>query len=249
MQIHSVASSSEGNATLISNDNTSILIDCGISLKALTAALGSETVASIDAVFVTHEHGDHIRGIGPFGRRYQDVPVYINEKSYNACQHYLCDIHQRPIDDQHPVFIGGLEIQAFNVVHDTANTFGFFITDENLTHLCYLTDTGKLTDTTRQYIESADVLFIESNYDPEGLKDYSGYPLWQKERIKHTHLSNEQTLEVIGEIGLDRFSRVIMGHLSPRTNRPHWVRAGFNMAFPGAAEKLEIAPTLAAIEI
>jgi len=249
MQIHSVASSSEGNATLISNENTRILIDCGISLKALTATLGIETVAKIDAVFVTHEHGDHLRGIGPFGRKYRNVPVYINEKSYRACQQHLNNVCYKPMDDQHSVFIGGFEIQAFPVVHDTVNAYGFFITDEDQTHLCYLTDTGTITETTRRYIECADVLFIESNYDRDGLNEYTGYPNWQKDRIRRTHLSNEQTIDIIREIGLDKFSRIFMGHLSPRTNRPHWVKASFNMAFPGRAEILQIAPTATAIEI
>ncbi|MBT3231535.1 MAG: MBL fold metallo-hydrolase [Calditrichaeota bacterium] len=249
MQIHSVASSSEGNSTLISNENTHILIDCGISLKALTAKLGLETVSQIDAVFVTHEHGDHIRGIGPFGRKYRDVPVYINEKSYQSCQHQLKNVNHQLIDNEKPVFVGDFEVRAFNVVHDTANAYGFFVTDEDLTHLCYLTDTGMITETTRRYIENADVLFIESNYDPDGLNEYMGYPNWQKERIRRTHLSNEQTIDIIREIGLDKFSRIFMGHLSPRTNRPHWVKASFNMAFPGRSEILQIAPTASAIEI
>ncbi len=249
MQIHSVASSSEGNATLIRNERTSILIDCGISLKALTALLGHETVSNIDAVFVTHEHGDHIRGIGPFGRKFRNVPVFINEKSFMSCRHHLKNVNHQPIDDQNPVLIGDFEIQAFNVVHDTANAYGFFITDEDLTRICFLTDSGKITESIRQYIRKADVLFIESNYDIDGLREFKDYPQWQKERIKRTHLSNEQTLEIIREIGLDKFSRIIMGHLSPRTNRPHWVKAGFNIAFPGEADKLQIAPTPMPVDV
>jgi len=249
MRIHPIASSSDGNSTLIETDHTSILIDCGLSLKALVANIGLEKVKKLDAVFVTHEHGDHIRGIGPLGRRFGSLPVYMNTKSFTRCHQHLNGVLIKPLDQDDKIIINDITIQPFNVFHDTANTFGFFFEENDTVKLSYITDTGAVGEEMMEYITASNALFIESNYDEQGLIDFPDYPEIMKDRIRDTHLCNDQTLIVIEQVGIDQFSHIIMCHLSPRSNTAKWVREGFERTFPDDVKKLIIAPTSKSIVI
>lgn len=248
MQIFPLASSSDGNVTLIQSGNTRILIDCGISLRTLTEKLGYKTIAAIDAVFVTHEHADHIRGIGPFGRKFKETPIYMHQESYNHRKKYLKKIKHYPLDSV-DVNIGDLTIRSFPAYHDTKNTFGFHIETRDGNRLSYITDTGYIMDEAYNYLLESNILFIESNYDEFGLIDYPGYPDYMKDRIRETHLSNLQTLEIIDDIGIGKYRKIILGHLSPRSNRPEWVENGFSRRFSDYTDILTIAPTIKAVEI
>ena len=204
--------------------------------------LGKEAVSALDAVFITHEHTDHVRGLGTLGRRYPELPVHMHKKSYKRRSACLYGVRQVNLRASKPVEIKDICVFPFRTIHDTANAFGFYIEEEDGPRLTYLTDTGDFDDVALRFIDKADALLIEGNYDDQGLNDYTEYSQHHKERIRESHLSNQQTLDMIDEIGVENFSSIIMAHLSPRTNKPEWVAAGFEDRFPGDLDKLHIAP-------
>ncbi len=242
MKIFPFASSSDGNGTLIQSAKASILIDCGVSLKALVMSVGLDIVQRLDAVFITHEHSDHIKGIGILGRKMRGLIVYINHKSCVRRPQHFVNLNTRELQASQIVKIKDLSLTPFELQHDSANAFGFFINNSSGESLTYFTDTGAVNDEIENYIKSSQMLFIESNYDEKGLLEYPDYSNVHKTRIRATHLSNTQTLDIIEKCGIENLNEIIMGHLSPRTNRPQWVKNGFFERFPDSVGKLSIAP-------
>ncbi len=241
MQIFPIVSSSDGNCTYIKTEAASILIDCGITLKALHKALGRETVAALDAVFVTHEHHDHISGLGSLGRRYNH-PIYINHNSFAARAGQLWDINKQPLEAENEICIRDLVVTPFELKHDTSNNFGFMIKEEEGSMLCYLTDTGVISDRNKSLMSMADALLIECNYNEHMLRQFPDYSDELKSRIMEFHLSNRQTLDALEEIGVDSFEAIILAHLSPRTNSPQQLTEEFTERFPAWVHKFGIAP-------
>jgi len=241
LQIFPIASSSDGNCTLVKTSTTSILIDCGISYKQLKSLLSKEQLKSLDAVFVTHEHSDHIKGLDMLGKRF-NIPVYINKKSFTARAHQFSNIDNRSLEAESEIQIEDLTITPFEVQHDTVNTFGFNITKEKGKVFCFITDTGNITKQNKSRMAEADVLLIECNYDEEMLHKYPGYPNYLKTRIAEFHLSNQQALDKLEEIGVETFDMIIPAHLSPRTNNPQLLWAELSKRFPGMIDKFIMAP-------
>lgn len=242
MEILPIASSSDGNCTWISTGRTAVLIDCGVPLKVLRARLGDEKLRSLDAVFITHEHYDHIKCLGTIGRRYAGLPVYINSRSYSIRNGSLKGILRRPLEKDVPVPVGCLTLTPIELEHDSKNIFGFNIRQVDGGNLCYLTDTGHVNGEISEILKDSDNLFIESNYDELLLTEYSGYPNYLKERIRSFHMGNRQTLNLIDEIGIESFENIILAHLSPRTNSPVHVRRLYKERFPEHVDRFRIAP-------
>ncbi len=225
------------------------MIDCGVSLKQLVKSLDDSTIFDIDAVVVTHEHSDHVRGLGPLGRKNRTLPIYIHESSFYKINAYLTGVNHQDISKDRPLEIGDICIHPFNLVHDTLNAFGYFFENGGGANFCYMTDTGFLPDEAMKRLELSDVAMIESNYDEQGLIDYPHYTFNHKQRIRQTHLCNSQTLDILRDVGIDRFKKIIMGHLSPRTNKLNWVREGFFNSFPDFKDLICIAPVKSGIEV
>ncbi len=241
MQIFPIVSSSDGNCTFIKTASVSILIDCGISLKQLRKSIGRDRLNDLDAIFITHEHFDHIKGLDTLCKKL-DLPVYINLHSLKAKANQLRNINYLSLKAGDEIRISDLTVIPFNVKHDTINTFGFSIIEDSGTNLCYLTDSGIISEENKLLIAEADVLLIEFNYDEDLFRDYTGYSDNLKERIVEHHLSNRQTIDALEEIGVDTFDLIIPAHLSPRTNSPELLTAELTNHFPDSMYKFAIAP-------
>ncbi len=223
MQVFPIASSSDGNCTVVRSNGTSIMIDCGVSLRTITDVFGRDHLRSIAALLVTHEHSDHVKGIPVLARRLPDLPVYVHEKSFRARKALFSGANRKKFDSAELLEIGSFQVSPFPTHHDAQSSHGFSIYD---THsgkkLCYIPDTGHVCSVIKGHATEADILFIECDYDEKMLADYPHYPDELKSRISgpHGHLSNRDALDLVEEIGINRFQKVVLTHLSPRTNSP-----------------------------
>jgi len=242
MKIFPIASSSDGNITLIESPQTCILIDCGIGIRALTKILGTR-INDITAMFITHEHSDHIEGAGPVGRKL-GIPIYIHEHSYEVKKAYFEKCNIVNLKPGIEVTIKDLTIDPFSTKHDCRYSFGFVIKETDGPKLCYLTDTGMVTKLMLDKIKECNTFFIEADYDVDGLKKYAEYDDFLKERISGNfgHLSNDQAIEVVKQLDLNTIKKIIFGHLSKRTNSPECLNALLIKNFPNNLDKFLLAP-------
>ena len=217
-------SGSSGNCTFITDQKTNIMVDAGRSGSSIQASLKNvgQSIENIDAILVTHEHVDHIRGIGILSRKY-DIPVYANNNTWAAMTDILGEINQnnvRVFDTNNAFEIGNIGIKAFDIPHDAAEPVGysFHIGAKKVTTA---TDVGHITEGLFENLKNSDILLIESNHDVEMVK-VSRYPYFLKQRIlgKHGHLSNDSAGKLICELVEHGISRVLLGHLSKENNFP-----------------------------
>lgn len=220
----SLYSGSSGNCLLVETDNTKILIDAGESCKKISTALSSMEIepSQIDAILVTHEHSDHIKGLGTFSKKY-DIPVFANSKTWDAMPEQSCKINDKNIHNftiEENFEVGDLKIHPFKIPHDAANPCGFNIFYKN-DKLSIATDIGHMTSNIAHKLEDSKFLLLESNYDPEILK-CSSYPYLLKQRIlgPNGHLPNEEAGKTISFLMNSGLKTVMLGHLSRENNFP-----------------------------
>lgn len=219
-------SGSTGNCTYVATENTKLLIDAGVSCAKITRALAElgTNLDEIDAILVTHEHSDHIRGLSVITRNFH-VPVYTSEKTWN-CMSGLnisldipetCKFYFNPNEDFE---IGDFIIHPFSIPHDAVDPCGFSLLAEDK-RITLATDIGHLTDNILSQMEKSNILLIESNYDPETLKCCS-YPYPVKRRIsgQNGHLSNETTSKAVVQLCEKGVENIILGHISKDSNFP-----------------------------
>ena len=223
MKFINIASGSKGNASFVFTDNTLVLIDAGISFKELKNqcdVVGID-LSRLDAVFITHEHSDHIKGLKTLSSEL-DVPIYMNPTSYRVACQKVGDIFN-VIQEEfiHPVAIKDLCISAFRHTHDAAYTQGFRISDGRK-NLVMATDLGKITPGVYKNMQLADFLYIESNYDKDMLKN-GPYPYFLKARINGSngHLSNIDCSQAIVDLVKEGRDRFMLAHLSETNNTPN----------------------------
>ena len=200
MEFSCLASGSKGNSYLVRDGSTTLLIDCGISLRELKKRLSSLNVdlASINALLITHEHDDHIYGVSALCKQY-DIPVYVTQASFEADQR-LQKISLHKVfffSPERDFSIGTLGVETFNVPHDAAQTVGVRVW-EGSASLCLVTDIGDYDDNILDRSIGADALIVETNHDSEKLW-LCGYPWYVKKRISgpNGHLSNSRAKEFI----------------------------------------------------
>lgn len=243
MTIHPLFSSSAGNATLIYNDKGQILIDAGVSYKSLAGT--AKVDIAPDAVFITHEHIDHIRGAGVIGRK-SLAPVYITKPSYDKKSSMFdgCDIQF--ISGGDVIETNGFKIEPFSTRHDSKASLGYIITDKiNGKKFGYITDTGSFSKLMMVTLVGCDAYLIEADYDEKMLMDYDDYDQYLKDRIAGPwgHLSNDQTINFIETvIDLEAVEWILLGHISVRTNTVEKVLSAVEAAFPNYIDKFECAP-------
>jgi phosphoribosyl 1,2-cyclic phosphodiesterase len=220
VKIKTLASSSEGNCTHIYTKNASILIDAGISAKKTFELSNTE---AFDAIFISHEHSDHVKGLGPLGRKTGAV-IYINELVYDKIKDKLDNCKINLWKPGESTQVSDLTISNFSTRHDSLHSCGFIIND-GISKLGYLTDTGSWTKLMGNALKGCDGYILEADYDYKKLMEYEDYDEFLKERISSNwgHLSNEQTMELIKYLNVKNPKFICFAHLSPRTNSPDLV--------------------------
>ena len=250
MKIHSLHSSSSGNSLKISTKKSTIVIDAGVSYKKLCEANGC-TFDKLDAVFITHDHGDHVGGAGVLGRK-TGAPIYIHRKSYTVRKTIFKDCDIREIDVGDTVEIGDLSIKPFSNKHDAEYCMSYIVTHlETGKKFGYTTDTGMITPMMAANLKGCDAYLIEANYDVQMMEDYEDYDQIHKDRVTSPlgHLSNDQTREFIRDhLNLDDIQFILLGHLSPRTNSEEIIEEQFTKEF-GNLDKFIFSPTVDPITI
>lgn len=241
MQFSLLGSGSKGNATLVRYRQTTLLIDNGFTLKESEKRLLQLQLAAstIDAILVTHEHGDHIKGVGPLARRYQ-IPVYMTPGS-EALQRTgpLPVVHQ--LNCHRPFSIKDIEIIPFPVPHDAREACQF-VFNSGQHRLGILTDCGHITPHMSQLLNAVDGLILECNHDPELLRT-GPYPAALKARVGGTlgHLSNQQAAELLQAIDTQRLQHLVAAHLSEQNNTPQHAIAALSAILGYRPEWLTIA--------
>lgn len=222
MQICVLGSGSRGNCTLVAAGSTILLIDNGFSgteIKRRLLAIGREP-AEITAILVTHEHNDHIAGVGILSRQ-AGLPVYANPATHAAAGERLGRLSaRREFGTGEPFAVGDLQIHPFAVSHDTADPVGFVLSDGRY-RVGYCTDTGKITNLIEHHLRGCHALVLESNHDPRMLRE-GPYPLRLQQRVssQHGHLANEDTGRFLRKALGGNLRHVILAHLSETNNLP-----------------------------
>ncbi len=221
LAVCTLASGSKGNATYISDGETSILIDAGLSGIELQRRLASRDLCpeNLDAIIVTHEHSDHVRGVGILSRRYK-LPVYINPKTHQASPR-IGKLHEtRPFECGTTFHVNKMAIHPFAISHDAENPAGFTI-GQNGTTVGIATDLGIATAMVRQHLKRCALLILEANHDLTMLETGPyPWPLKQRIRGRTGHLSNPDSKKLLKELQHKGLRHVILGHLSEINNTP-----------------------------
>lgn len=232
----SLYSGSSGNSFFVQSGKSKILIDAGVSCKKIVDALASINVAieNIDAIFVTHEHIDHVQSIGTISKKY-DIPVYANRKTWKAMPNQSAKISEKNIyyfRNNEEFNFKDLKIFPFSIPHDAANPCGFNIYN-NDSKISIATDIGHMDENVLENLKHSKFVLLESNYEPEVLK-CSPYPYKLKERIASPigHLSNIEAGKTINYLSNFGLENVMLGHLSKENNFPE-------LAYKSVLEQIE----------
>lgn len=222
LQISILASGSSGNAIYIESENTKLLVDCGLTGKKTEGLLKqiNRRPEDLDAILVSHEHSDHIHGVGVMSRKY-NLDIYANDKTWQAMGHKLGKIkteHKFLFNTDEMKTIGDIDILSFGISHDAIDP-QFYTFQKNNKQFVILTDTGYVSDRMRDNLKNADAYLIESNHDISMLR-MGKYPWSLKQRILSDkgHLSNEDGALALTDLVGNKTKRVYLGHLSRENN-------------------------------
>ncbi len=229
MRVCLLASGSRGNSALVECDGCRLLIDAGLSGKEIERRLAAIGLRGEDlhGILVTHEHHDHVGGIGPLARRY-NLPVHIDEKTCAALPKL------GPINSLHHFTVGNpfrcreLSISSFSTTHDAVNPVGFVIHSRE-GKIGFATDLGVPTRLVAEQLKECRVLVMEANHDDQMLLE-GPYPWSLKQRIKsrHGHLSNHDSLSLLEQLAWPGLEAVFLAHLSEENNCPDIARHAFH---------------------
>lgn len=253
MKFCSFASGSAGNCYFIGSENRGILIDAGISERRLTGSLRQIGVApeSIEAVFVTHDHWDHVSGLERIAGR-RNLPVYSSEKirSRIISSHRISPngiLSCRAVKKEVPTVVGDINVTAFQVYHDTPDCVGYRI-ECGGSAITIATDLGYINPEAERYLLMSDNIVIEANYNLYML-EHGSYAAALKSRIVSSdgHLPNHETAAFLAKNAARRFQRVFFCHLSANNNDPDQVMADVSAAFDSAGIPAEMRPEMHAL--
>lgn len=224
MRMMTIASGSSGNCIYIGSDHTHILIDAGVSRKRIIDGLKMADVSidDISAVFVTHEHSDHIKGLGVMARK-DEIPVYSTQGTIDGIlgTSALGELPKalfQPIQADTDIQIQDLVIHAFSVSHDANDPVAYTVCC-GASKAGIATDLGYFDDYTVENLSGSDAMLIEANHDVN-LLQVGSYPYYLKQRIlgKKGHLSNETSGRLIDRLLTDHVKNIMLGHLSKENN-------------------------------
>lgn len=226
--ITSLNSGSNGNCYYVGNDNEAVLIDAGISCRETEKRMKrlGLSMSLVKAIFVSHEHGDHITGVAGLSKKFQ-LPVYITKATHAAASIPIATELVYEFVHEQTSAIGSLHITAFSKCHDASDPHSFVISDGEV-NVGVFTDIGNVCNNTTRHFKTCNAVFLESNYCEDMLMKGS-YPWHLKKRISggQGHLSNAQALELFLRHKSDRLSHVILSHLSKNNNSPELVERIF----------------------
>lgn len=224
MKLCSIASGSSGNCICVGSEHTTLLIDVGISGKRIEAGLNEidMTTKDVDGILITHEHSDHIKGLGVLARKY-GIPIYTTKGTKNAILDTasvgkIDESLFQEIDADQRLQIGDLQVDPFSVYHDAAQPVGYRVAHEGHS-VAVATDMGHYDDYIVEHLQNLDVLLLESNHDVNMLQ-VGSYPYYLKRRIlgERGHLSNESAGQLLCKVLHDKIKTILLGHLSRENN-------------------------------
>lgn len=228
MRMMSIASGSSGNCIYIGSDNTHILIDAGISRRRIEEGLNNIglSLKDISGIFVTHEHSDHIQGLGVISRR-DEIPVFSSKGTIEqiAQSRSLGNFNKDVLSEVKPDFeyeLGDLFIKPFRVSHDASEPVCYTVcskSDSVVKKASVCTDLGIYNDYIVENLKKSDIMLVEANHDINML-EVGPYPYYLKRRIlgERGHLSNESSGQLINELLHNDLKKVFLGHLSKENN-------------------------------
>jgi phosphoribosyl 1,2-cyclic phosphodiesterase len=243
-----LGSGSSGNTTLVSDGATHILVDVGLSGRETArrlreCGLGPE---KISAVVVSHEHGDHCRGVGPFAKSLE-VPVFMTEGAWRNSGMTLDAARHRPIGAGESFEVYGIRFTCFSVPHDSVDPLGFVVEKDGI-KIGIVLDLGYLSNLVLERLKGCDGLVLESNHDLQMLK-VGPYPWALKQRVmsRRGHLSNDSVAQYLGNDFDGKAATVVLAHLSKNNNLPELALLSAQRALEGRSNlrarqtKLELA--------
>ncbi|MFT3955973.1 MAG: MBL fold metallo-hydrolase [Piscinibacter sp.] len=246
MRFCSLGSGSGGNATIVeATDGTRthrVAIDCGFSLREFETRLARAGLqcSDIDAVFVTHEHGDHVGCALTLARRH-GLALWMSRGTWRAIGEPECDVLAGFARDGDTITIGSLQLTPYTVPHDAAEPLQLRCSDGRVT-LGVLTDAGSATPHLLAHLHDCDALLLECNHDSTMLAA-SRYPPSLKARIGGPlgHLSNDTAAQILGQCRRDRLQHLVAAHLSEQNNRPDLAREALAAACGAATQDIVVA--------
>lgn len=238
LQVCVLASGSRGNAVFISDGATTVLVDAGLSGIEIQRRLGARGLADrrIDAIVVTHEHNDHIQGVGVLSRRFK-IPVYVSSPTLAAAAAPMGKVFaQHSFVCGRAFAVGRLAFHPFATSHDAADPAGFVIGCGGI-KIGIATDLGIATGLVRTHLQTCDLLVLEANHDPLMLEQ-GPYPWPLKQRIKGRsgHLSNQDSRCLLQDLRHDGLRHVVLAHLSEINNTPEMAVAEVSQALSGRTQ-------------
>lgn len=227
--ITSLNSGSNGNCYYIGNETEAVLIDAGISCREIEKRIKrlGLLMKNIKAVFISHEHSDHIRGLQALIKKFQ-LPVYISPATLQGGRLQLEAYLVKDFEAHQAISIGDLNVTAFPKYHDASDPYSFFVTCRNIC-VGVFTDIGAPCQQLVKYFRQCHAAFLEANYDEEMLEKGS-YPIHLKNRIRNGmgHLSNSQALDLFIRQRPEFMTHLLLAHLSQNNNSPELVQQLFN---------------------
>ena len=218
-------SGSSGNVTYLGTDRGAILIDCGMSGSQVLHAMEEAGLnpGDLSAILVTHEHSDHIKGVGVLSRKL-DLPIYATEGTWAAMENAIGSVplhRQVTIAAGESFFLNDLEIVPFSIPHDAADPVGYRVFTPRAS-IAVATDLGYFAPQVEDAVSGAEIVLLESNHDPDMLRRNSHYTETLKQRIlgNHGHLSNDACAEAVVQLAESGVKQIILGHLSGENNLP-----------------------------
>jgi len=223
LKLSVLASSSSGNSIFIEHNNFRCLVDAGLTGKKVVENLAriERDIKDINAIFVTHEHSDHIQGLGVISRKY-DIPIYLHEITYGIIREKIGKIDTKNINflREDKISFEECTVNNFEVMHDAEKCLGFTFEYDNK-KLSYASDVGCTNNIIKENFKNSDVIVVESNYDYNMLM--TGPYHWElKNRVKgrNGHLSNAEASKLISQVMSDKLKKIYLMHISKDNNTP-----------------------------